>query len=142
MPAWSSLARHAPLPPALPRPRLLRRCPARTAADDAAIVARAWAAYACGAALCPLIRTVRGPERARVLWRGGSWVVTLHQGHESLTLGPLGLAVPGVAGRADCVELAEAIHDAGLGLVEAMVPELEDVVSAWRSATGQGQAMP
>lgn len=132
MPAWSSLARHAPPVPPIPRPKLLRRATAPR--DDARTVAEAWRAYACGAALGVLVRTIRGPERARVLWHAGSWVVTLHAGHEALTLGPLGLAVPGVAGREACVSLAEALVDAGLAHVEQLVPEVEEVVVRWRAA--------
>jgi hypothetical protein len=108
----------------------------RDSRADAREVAAAWAAYACGAATATKIRTVDGPRRARVLWREGSWAVTLHAGHEALTLGPLGLAVPGVSGREACVELAEALLDAGLGHVEEPVPEVGVIVEAWRSRAG------
>ena len=134
MPAWSSLARHASPVPPLPRPRLLRRFPPRDATADAAEVAAAWEAFSCGASTSTKIRTVHGPRRARVLWRAGSWVVTLCAGAEHLTHGPTGMAVPGVSGREDCVQLAEALVDAGLEHVVEVVPQIGDVLARWRSA--------
>jgi hypothetical protein len=134
MVAWSSLSRRLPAAPPLPRPKLLRRIAPRDATADAREVSTAWEAFSCGASTSTKIRTIHGPRRARVLWRAGSWVVTLCAGAEHLTHGPTGLAVPGVSGREDCVELAEALVDAGLENVGEVVPQIGDVLERWRSA--------
>jgi hypothetical protein len=133
MVAWSSLSRRLPAPPPLPRPKLLRRIPVRDATADAREVSAAWEAFSCGSTSTK-IRTIHGPRRARVLWRAGSWVVTLCAGAEHLTHGPTGMAVPGVSGREDCVELAEALVDAGLEHVVEVAPQIGDVLKRWRSA--------
>lgn len=77
-----------------------------------------------------MVRTPRGPRRAQVLRREGSWVTMRDE--VRLTLGPLGMAVRGVVGLEACVELLGAIVAARHRDAAGVNREFGVVIDAWR----------